>query len=88
MTKAKVKAFINDLVKLRGLATDEMSLQIANLYPSWKVNVNYLKNDRVLYNGVLYKVLIDHISQSDLTPDVTTNLFAKVLASNTNITSE
>ena len=84
MTKAEVKAFIDDLVKLRGLATDEISLQIASLFPTWKVSVNYLKNDRVLYNGVLYKVLLDHTSQSDLAPDVATNLFTKVLTHDTN----
>ena len=84
MTKAEVKAFIDDLVKLRGLATDEISLQIASLFPTWKVSVNYLKNDRVLYNGVLYKVLLDHTSQSDLAPDVATNLFTKVLTHDAN----
>ena len=84
MTKAEVKAFIDDLVKLRGLATDEISLQIASLFPTWKVSVNYLKNDRVLYNGVLYKVLLDHTSQSGLTPDVATNLFTKVLTHDAN----
>ena len=84
MTKAEVKAFIDDLVKLRGLATDEISLQIASLFPTWKVSVNYLKNDRVLYNGVLYKVLLDHTSQSDLAPDVAANLFTKVLTHDAN----
>lgn len=84
MTKAEVKAFIDDLVKLRGLATDEISLQIASLFPTWKVSVNYLKNDRVLYNGVLYKVLLDHTSQSGLAPDVATNLFTKVLTHDAN----
>lgn len=84
MTKAEVKAFIDAFVKLRELATDEMSLQIPNLYPTWKVSVNYLKNDRVLYNGVLYKVLLDHTSQSDLAPDVATNLFTKVLTHDAN----
>ena len=66
-------------VKLREMATDEMSLQVPNLYPIWKSETNYMVNDRVLYNDVLYKVLQDHTSQETWTPDVAVSLFAKVL---------
>lgn len=66
-------------VKLREMATDEMSLQVPNLYPIWKSETNYMTNDRVLYNDVLYKVLQDHTSQETWTPDVAVSLFAKVL---------
>ena len=79
MTRQEAKAFIEALVKLRGLATDEMSLQVPNLYPVWKVEVDYAVGDRVLYEDVLYKVLQDHTSQETWTPDVSVSLFAKVL---------
>lgn len=88
MTKAEAKAFIDAFVKLRGLATDEMSLQVPNLYPAWKVGVSYSKDDRVLYNGVLYKILLDHISQPDWAPDVAMSLFAKVLIPDANVIPE
>lgn len=88
MTKAEAKAFIDAFVKLRGLATDEMSLQVPNLYPAWKVGVSYSKNDRVLYDGVLYKILLDHISQPDWAPDVAMSLFAKVLIPDANVIPE
>ena len=88
MTKAEAKAFIDAFVKLRGLATDEMSLQVPNLYPAWKVGVSYSKDDRVLYNGVLYKILLDHISQPDWAPDVAVSLFAKVLIPDANVVPE
>lgn len=88
MTKTEIKAFVNAFVKLRGLATDEMSLQVINLYPTWKVDVSYSKGDRVLYNDVLYKVLLDHTSQSDWAPDVAVSLFTKVLIPDANVTPE
>lgn len=75
-------------VKLRAMATDEQSLQVPNLYPVWKENVNYVIGDRVLYNEVLYKVLQSHTSQTDWTPDVAASLFAKVLIPDVNVIPE
>ena len=79
MTRREAKLFIESLIKLRGLATDEMSLQVPNLYPSWKAEVGYRVGDRVLYNDTLYKVLQDHISQESWTPADAASLFAQVL---------
>jgi chitodextrinase len=75
-------------VKLREMATDEMSLQVPNLYPTWRAEAEYAVGDRVLYNDVLYKVLQVHTSQVDWTPDVATSLFAKVLIPDENIIPE
>lgn len=88
MTKQEAKAFIEALVKLRSLATDEMSLQVPNLYPTWKVETNYSVGDRVLYNDVLYKVLQEHTSQADWTPNVAPSLFTKVLIPDENVIPE
>ena len=88
MTRQEAKSFIESLVKLRGLATDEMSLQVPNLYPSWKVEVNYSIGDRVLYKDVLYKVLQAHISQETWTPTDAPSLFAKVLIPSEDIIPE
>lgn len=88
MTKQEAKAFIEAFVKLRRLATDEVSLQVSNLYPTWRENVTYALNDRVLYNGTLYKVLQTHTAQPDWAPDVAVSLFAKVLIPNENVITE
>ena len=88
MTKKEAMLFINAFVKLRGLATDEMSLQVSNLYPTWKLEAEYKVGDRVLYNRVLYKVLQDHTSQETWTPLDTPSLFAKVLIPNENVIPE
>lgn len=79
MTRNEAKLFIEAFVKLRNLATDEMSLQVPNLYPTWKSETAYKTGERVLYNNVLYKVLQDHTSQETWTPDAAVSLFAKVL---------
>lgn len=88
MTKQEAKLFIDAFVKLRNLATDEMSLQVPNLYPAWKVGVNYTVDDRVLYEEVLYKVLQTHTSQETWTPTDAPSLFAKVLIPDANVIPE
>ena len=88
MNRNKAKAFIEAFVKLRSLATDEMSLQVPNLYPTWRAEVNYVTGDRVLHEDTLYKVLQDHTSQETWTPDVSASLFAKVLIPDENVIPE
>ena len=88
MTKQEAKLFIDAFVKLRNLATDEMSLQVPNLYPAWKVGINYTVGDRVLYEEVLYKVLQTHTSQETWTPINAPSLFAKVLIPDEDIIPE
>jgi chitodextrinase len=88
MTREEAREFVNSLVKLRGLATDEMSLQVPNLYPAWKEGVEYAAGDRVLYEGVLYKVLQDHNSLPTWTPVAAASLFAKILIPDANVTPE
>ena len=88
MTKQEAKAFIEAFVRLRELATDEMSLQVPNLYPAWRPDVIYATGDRVLYEDILYKVLQAHVSQEAWTPIDTPSLFAKVLIPDVNVIPE
>jgi len=76
---SEARKFRAEFVKLRELATDEMSLQTPNLYPIWKEDVVYTVGERVLHNETLYKVLQNHTSQTGWEPDVAVSLFAKVL---------
>lgn len=85
MTRPEAQAFINALVKLRNLVTDEQALEVPVLYPAWREDVIYDAGLRVLYNGVLYKVLTTHTSQATWTPDLAPSLFAKILIPNTNV---
>lgn len=88
MTLEEAKAIIDALVTLRNSAADEQALKASALYPKWKVGTDYQKDERVLYNNILYKVLTDHTSQADWTPDAAPSLFAKVLIPDKNVIPE
>lgn len=65
--------------------TDEQAIKVPTLYEHWNgESVSYKTGKRIRYNEVLYKVLQDHTSQSDWTPDVTPSLYAKILIENQN----
>ena len=64
--------------------SDDAALKMPDYFPTWDGNGHsYAAGDRVVYNDVLYKVLQDHTSQSDWTPDAAPSLFARVLTSTT-----
>lgn len=66
--------------------SDDVALLIPEVYPVWSADsVEYKKDDRVTYNGILYKVLTDHTSQPSWTPTDAPSLFVKVLTSENEI---
>lgn len=79
MNKARVRAFVDAILALRDVVTDEQAVAVPALYPEWKADVVYAAGQRLLHNDVLYKVLQGHTSQADWTPDVAVSLYAKVL---------
>lgn len=88
MTRRQARAFIDSVVKLRKLVTDEQAIVVTSVYPAWKPEVNYIEGDRVLYNDILYKVITTHISQEDWTPDAAISLFTRVSIPDENIIPE
>lgn len=58
---------------------DEQALDAVELFPAWKTEVAYAIDDRVRYEGVLYKVLQAHTSQENWTPDTAVSLYVRVL---------
>lgn len=67
--------------KLRSIS-DGAALKMTEVFPHWSGNSKeYVKDDKVLYNNVLYKVLQNHTSQEGWTPTSAPSLFAKVLTS-------
>ena len=81
ITLSKIQAFIDAAVSIRNDMDDNMASNYIDLYSTWISGKSYRINERVNYNGILYKVLQDHVSQNDWTPDVAVSLFAKVLTS-------
>lgn len=59
---------------------EEQALQVKALYDSWSGDgVTYKTGKYLLYKDILYKVLQNHTSQTDWTPDTASSLYAKVL---------
>ena len=58
---------------------DEEALKVVELFPKWAENEAYAIDDRVRYEGILYKCLIAHTSQSDWIPSDAVSLWARVL---------
>lgn len=61
--------------------TDEQALEVATVFPAWKVNRTYAVGDIISYgtnasgDPQLYKVVQAHTSQADWTPDATPSLY-------------
>lgn len=59
---------------------DEEAVENTVLFPKWAAGIEYKKDDKVRYEGVLYKVLQPHASLSAWTPNAAPSLFARVLS--------
>ena len=68
--------------------SDEDALEATNLFPNWEEAATYNKDDRVRYEGILYKCLQNHTSQSAWTPIAAPSLWAKVLIPDANVIPE
>lgn len=80
MTREKLTAIINALIKMRNDATDETALETVDLYPEWKPDTDYTVDGlRYLYNDHLYKIRQAHRSQAQYTPDIVPALYELVV---------
>lgn len=59
---------------------DEEAVENTVLFPKWAAGMEYKKDDKVRYEGVLYKVLQPHTSLSIWAPNIAPSLFARVLS--------
>ena len=59
--------------------TDDVAIEYPELIPSWKTDVDYAIDQRANYEGIVYKCLQTHTSQSDWTPTAAPSLWTKVL---------
>ena len=79
LNKYKMRKILDAIKTLRDEATDEQAERAAVLYPEWQPDRNYVVNERILFQDVLYKVLQNHTSQESWEPAAAPSLFAKVL---------
>ena len=79
MRLSRFNRFADSLRTIRDKATDSQALNAKGVYPEWRVDESYRTGERVYYDGTLYSVLQDHVSQEAWTPDTAVSLFAEVL---------
>lgn len=86
----QAKEILTDLTQTLVLDTvsDEIALTMAPLYPEYEIGVEYLSGKRINVDGILYRVLLDHVSQADWKPENSPSLYAKVLIPTADVTPE
>lgn len=79
-TKEQARAYRAAIIKAAESLDDRDALSAPMLFERWSgEGVSYEVDTRLYYDGILYKVLQDHVSQAGWTPDAAPSLFAKVL---------
>ena len=68
--------------------SDEDALEAVNLFENWHSGEPYVKDQRVNFEGTLYKCLQSHTSQDAWTPTAAPSLWAKVLIPDENVIPE
>lgn len=71
---------LNVLVKDKLLPklSDEEAYTIRVLYPEFQIGIVYKVGERIIYKDKFYKVISEHTSQADWTPDVAVSLFVEI----------
>lgn len=57
---------------------DQTALRMWEYYPAWAVGQEYAVGYKVQFGGKLYKVITEHTSQADWTPDTAVTLFERI----------
>lgn len=78
LTREQAYKYRSALIKGSAVLTDTEALEAPMLFPRWAVDVDYTTGERLYYDGELYKVLLDHRSQADWTPDTAVSLYVRV----------
>ena len=64
---------------------DETALEVTVLFPDWNPTDTYEVDQRVRYEGILYRCLQAHTAQETWTPVAASSLWAKVLIPDENV---
>lgn len=79
ITKAQARALRQAIVTASASLSDEEALSAPMMFDKWKEDTAYSAGNRVRYEGILYKCLQDHTSQSTWNPADAVSLWARVL---------
>lgn len=64
--------------KLRSIP-DGVALYMTNTFSQWSIGKGYIVDDKIVYNNILYKVILNHTSQESWLPDQSPSLYVKVI---------
>ena len=78
ITESRARELRALIEKAMNSLNDDDALECVTLFPEWQINKEYNINERVSYNNNLYRVVQQHRSQENWTPDITPALFTQV----------
>lgn len=78
ISRAKAYKLRELIVKAAASLDDSDALEGIELFDEWATDTKYAEGKRLRYDGILYKVLQEHTSQADWTPDKAVSLFVRV----------
>ena len=79
ITKKEVQNFIDTIKEIRNEFSDSQALLNIKYFPSWKPNQYYTTGMRIQYNNNLYRVITDHTSIIDLSPEDQPLYYVKII---------
>ena len=76
----QAKAIRESMDAAASVLTDEQAAKAPRLYPTWEPGLEVKAGDRLYYSGTdrLYKVVSDHTTQADWTPDAVPALYTVI----------
>ena len=78
ITLARARKLRELILKASEHLSDDEAYYGAELFPVWTPSTQYIKDERIRYGTKLYKVLQNHTSQSDWTPDKAVSLYVEI----------
>lgn len=78
MTRQEALEYRRKIETAAAQQSDELALESIELFPKWAAGISVSVGERYQYNGVLYRVVQSHTTQSDWTPDITRALWTVV----------
>ena len=79
MTREKALKLRELILQVSNDLSDEDAFYGIELFQEWEADKDYVKDNKVRYNDLLYKLIPDtHHSQSDWTPDITPAIWKRI----------
>lgn len=76
--QAKHEETLLNVNRILPVLDDVTALTVKSLFPVWEIGKLYTVGTRLVYGDMLYKVITEHTSQADWTPDVSPSLFTAI----------